>query len=130
MLSVAHINLIIFADGPYVSMSFSEMNVELRVNEHLPSRVLFVSILWIRVLTLGGAHSRTTQIGIWEANRHKFPNVVGLKAHYPSLHVTAFYGLRHEVDALLKSGTPADSHGFDLPTLDLRRVHPLMGQTP
>lgn len=56
----------------------------------------------------------------WEANRHNFPNVVGLKAHYPSLHVTAFYGLRHEVDALLKSGTPADSYDFDLPTaLDL-----------
>lgn len=62
MLSVAHINLIIFADGPYVSTSFSEMNVELR-NEYLPSRVLSVSILWIGVLTLGGAHSRTTQTG-------------------------------------------------------------------
>ena len=130
---LAYINLIAFADGPCVSTSFSEMNVELRMNEHLTSRLLrypfygYASSHWAEHIrgppelafmdmVLSFLSQSNKLSSTLEANGHNFPNVVGLKAHYPSLHVTAFYGLRHVVDALLESGAPAGSHDFDLPT--------------
>ena len=130
---LAYINLITFADGPYVSTSFSEMNVELRMNEYLPSRPLrcplygYASSHWAEHIRgppelafIGMILSFVSQSNklssTLETNGHNFLNVVGLKAQYPSLHVTAFYGLRHVEDAFLESGTPADSHDFDLPT--------------
>lgn len=130
---LAHINLITFVDGPYVSTPFSEMKVELRMNEYLPSRLLryplygYASSHWVEHIrgppqlafmdmVLSFVSQSNNLSSTLETNEHNFPNVVGLEAHYPSLHVTAFYSLRHVEDALLESGTPTDSHDFDLPT--------------
>ena len=130
---LAYINLITFVDRPCVSTSFSEMNVELRMNKHLQSRLLRYPFygyasshceehirgppeLAFMDMILSFLSQSNKLSSTLEANGHNFPNVVDLKAHYPSLHVTAFYGLRHVVDALLESGTPADFHDFDLLT--------------
>ena len=130
---LTYINLGVFGDGPCVSTSVSETSVELRMNHDLSTRLLrypfyrYASSHWaghIRgppelaymELILSFLRQQNKLSSMLEANAHNFPIAVGPNAHHPSVHVAAFYGLSHVVNELLKSGTPAGSHDFDLPT--------------